>query len=130
MGIQKRQSRELTPLTTRKRVAKGRTDRECSPHTLPPDDIFGAHLAPQLAPVHAELQAQLRATRARNEELATDLARRRADIEALVGGLEAVVADLEGANRALDDALEDGSVRSEIREMVAEVEAMEGVRHH
>ena len=98
------------------------------PHTLPPDELYAAHLAPMLAPVRAEMEAQLRATRARNEELAADLVQKKGEIEALVGGLEAVVADLEGASATLDEALEDGSVRAELQEMVAEVEEIEQAR--
>ena len=41
-----------------------------------------------------------------------------------MSGLEAVVADLEGASAALDGVLEDGAVRNEVREMVADVEMM------
>ena len=98
------------------------------PHTLPPDELYAAHLAPLLAPMRAELEAQLRATRARNEELAAGLANKKSELEALVSGLEAVVADLEGASTTLDEALEDGRVRTEVQEMVAEVEEMDQAR--
>ncbi|MCJ1402712.1 hypothetical protein MMC11_005933 [Xylographa trunciseda] len=81
------------------------------PHLLPPLDLYNAHLAPQLAPLHADLDERLRSTRTRNEELVGLIRKQREEVERLVGGLEAVVGDLEGANGAVGEVV--GSVRAE-----------------
>ncbi|MCJ1322602.1 hypothetical protein MMC15_007951 [Xylographa vitiligo] len=82
------------------------------PHLLPPLDLYNAHLAPRLLPIQADLDDRLQRTRARNEELGALVRRQREEVERLVGGLEAVVRDLEGANEAMGEVV--GGVRAEV----------------
>ena len=76
------------------------------PHSLSAEELYLAHLSPQLEVIRAELEGRVKATRGRNEELVERITRERAEIEALVGGLEGVVRDLESANVVLEGAVE------------------------
>ena len=88
---------------------------------LPPQSLYLAHLAPYLASTQSQLETELRAVQAENEELVKGVERQRDDVERLVSGLEAVIADLEGANGALSDIVEGGEVRKEAMEIDGEV---------
>lgn len=90
------------------------------PHSLPPSELYQAHLAPMLAPIQSELESRLRATQARNEQLAESIKEQRDEMEKLIVGLEAAVQDLDGANKVLDDAVDD-DLRNEVKEVQAEV---------
>lgn len=91
------------------------------PHTLPPEPLFLAHLAPYLATAEWELEAELREVQAENEVLARGVEGQREVVEGLVRGLEAVVRDLEGANRAMGEVVEGGGMRMETGEMEEEL---------
>jgi len=91
------------------------------PHTLPPEPLFLAHLAPYLATAERELEAELREVQAENEVLARGVEGQREVVEGLVRGLEAVVRDLEGANRAMGEVVEGGGMRMETGEMEEEL---------
>ena len=70
-------------------------------------------MGPYLVPVGEQLEEQIKVQRARNEGLVRELLRKRAEIEEVVGGLEGVVRDLEGANGILHAAsreMEDGKM--------------------
>ena len=70
-------------------------------------------MGPYLVPVGEQLEEQIKVQRARNEGLVRELLRKRAEIEEVVGGLEGVVRDLEGANGILYAAsteMEDGKM--------------------
>ena len=88
---------------------------------LPPQSLYLAHLAPYLASTQSQLETELQAVQAENEQLAKGVERQRDDVERLVSGLEAVIADLEGANGALNDIVEGGEVRKEAMEIDGEV---------
>ena len=98
---------------------------------MAPEDLLAAHLAPQLAPLQAELEAELHAVQERNAQLAEAVSARRMEIERIVAGLEAAVADIEDANGVLDEAVDgrpepDGkSLRVEAKELRADLAAME-----
>ena len=47
--------------------------------------------------------------------------RQRDEVERLVGGLEAVIADLEGANGAMSDVVVNGEIRKEAMEIDDEI---------
>ena len=68
-----------------------------------------------------ELEAQLVETQAQNEQLARGIQSQRDEVERLVGGLEAVMGDLEGANKIMGAALEEGQIRKEILDMEGEL---------
>lgn len=88
---------------------------------LPPQSLYLAHLAPYLASTQSQLETELQAVQAENEQLAKGVERQRDEVERLVSGLEAVIADLEGANGALRDVVEGGEVRKEAMEIDSEI---------
>lgn len=91
------------------------------PHTLPPEELYLAHLSPQLQPIQSELESRLRATQSRNEELVDSIRRRREEVDALVVGLEAVVRDLEGANEVLGGVVQEHGVRAEVIDVLKDL---------
>lgn len=71
------------------------------PHLLPAKDILSAHLAPSLASHQSLLNAKLQTAQSHNAILYEQIRSQRAEIEALLGSLEAAVGDVRGANAAL-----------------------------
>ncbi|KAF2007274.1 Nnf1-domain-containing protein [Amniculicola lignicola CBS 123094] len=67
------------------------------PHTLPPSMIHLAHLMPFLEEQATEMNSRLESTQQANTELLSTITAQRAEIEALVRGLENVVHDLEAS---------------------------------
>ena len=92
------------------------------PHTLPPQSLYLAHLAPYLASTQAQLETELQSVQVENEQLAKGIERQRDEVERLVGGLEAVIADLETANTAMGDVVEGSGIRKEAIELDGESE--------
>ena len=90
---------------------------------LPPQSLYLAHLAPYLASTQSQLETELQAVQSENERLAKGVERQRDEVERLVSGLEAVMADLEGANGAMSDVVEGSEIRREAREIDGEVGA-------
>jgi kinetochore protein NNF1 len=66
-----------------------------SPHTLTPSEIHLAHLMPFLEQQATEMNIKLSETQQSNTELLSTVTAQRAEIEALVLGLENVIQDLE-----------------------------------
>lgn len=93
----------------------------CRPHTLPPQSLYLAHLAPYLASTQSQLETELQAVQVENEHLAKGVDRQRDEVERLVSGLEAVIADLEGANGAMSDIVEGSEMRKEAMEIDGEI---------
>lgn len=94
---------------------------DCSPHTLPPQSLYLAHLAPYLASTQSQLETELQAVQVENEQVAKGVERQRDEVERLVSGLEAVIADLDGANGAMGDVVEGSEMRKEAMEMDGEI---------
>jgi kinetochore protein NNF1 len=67
------------------------------PHTLPATDLVNAHLSPFLIDQQTALSAALSSIQSSNETLVTTISAQREEMEALMRGLEAVVADLESS---------------------------------
>jgi kinetochore protein NNF1 len=65
------------------------------PHTLTPAEIHLAHLMPFLEQQATQMNTTLAETQQSNTELLSTVTAQRAEIEALVRGLENVVHDLE-----------------------------------
>lgn len=82
-----------------------------APHTLPPEPLYLAHLAPYLASAEQELQRELSDVQAENETLARGIQGQREQVEGLLKGLEAVVADMEGANKVMGEVVEGSEMR-------------------
>lgn len=91
------------------------------PHTLPPERLYLAHLAPYLAETEKELQAELQRTQAENETLVLEIQGQREEVEKLVAGLESVVRDLEEANGVMSEVVEGEQMASEVRELENEI---------
>ncbi|KAF1365824.1 Nnf1-domain-containing protein [Lizonia empirigonia] len=86
------------------------------PHTLTPSEIHLAHLMPFLEKQATDMSTKLVETQAANTELLATVTAQRAEIEALVRGLESVVADLEvSAQMMAQDDVQDLS--TEIRDV-------------
>ncbi|KAF2709562.1 Nnf1-domain-containing protein [Pleomassaria siparia CBS 279.74] len=75
----------------------GLIDTPIAPHTLSPSAIHLAHLMPFLEDQTAETNARLSTTQQANTELLSTITSQRAEIEALVRGLEGVIQDLESS---------------------------------
>ncbi|KAL8807760.1 MAG: hypothetical protein Q9223_004283 [Gallowayella weberi] len=87
------------------------------PHTLPPERLFLAHLAPYLTQTETELDAELKRLQSENEELMDGIQSQREERERLVGGLEAFIVDLERANEIMGSELDGNGVGKEIGDM-------------
>ena len=87
---------------------------------LPPQSLYLAHLAPYLASTQSQLETELQAVQIENEQLARGVERQKDEVERLVGGLEAVIADLEGANGAMSDVAAGSEMRKEAMELDGE----------
>ena len=92
-----------------------------SPHTLPPERLYLAHLAPYLRETEKELEAELKTLQAENEEMVEEIRAQGQEVESLVGGLESVIADLEGANEAMGGVVEGGEMSSEVLKIEEEL---------
>ena len=92
-----------------------------SPHTLPPERIYLAHLAPYLRETEKELEAELKALQTENEEMVEEIRAQGQEVEKLVGGLESVIADLAGANEAMGGVVEGGEMTREVMEIEEEL---------
>ncbi|KAG9505404.1 hypothetical protein J7337_002373 [Fusarium musae] len=97
-----------------------------NPHLLPPSAILAAHLTPALTAHQSQLNARLQTTQSQNALLYDEVRRQREEIRALLDTLEAVVADVRGANDALRPVVDD--VAAETRQGIAAVDAANGGR--
>lgn len=89
---------------------------EPRPHTLTPSEIHLAHLMPFLEKQAVDMNTKLTETQTANTELLTTVTAQRAEIEALVRGLESVVSDLEASAQLMaQDDVQDLS--TEIRDV-------------
>ncbi|KAL4991605.1 Nnf1-domain-containing protein [Aspergillus falconensis] len=102
----------------------GEKGERVPPHTLPPDELFRAHLTPKLEKTKTALDGKIQATEAENLELAQRVQAQRAEIECLLAGLETVVADVEGAAAAAAEYGSENSLRKEAMLMDEEVKAV------
>ncbi|KAF2435412.1 Nnf1-domain-containing protein [Tothia fuscella] len=75
--------------------AGGAVTAPVPPHILPASDILNAHLTPFLVEQQTSLSSALTALQSSNTTLIDTVISQRAEMEALVSGLESVVADLE-----------------------------------
>lgn len=95
--------------------------RDFRPHTLSADELYQAHLAPQLAKAEAALDSKLDSVQKENIQLAEDIARQRREIQHLLSGLEAVVSDIQGAVGAIRDFDAEKRLRKDAEEMDDEI---------
>lgn len=96
-----------------------------SPHTLPPQQLYLAHLAPYLAATETQLLSSLSTTQAENSELALQIHSQWEQAETLLSGLEKVISDLEAANEMMGESAELlGKTRR--NELIEDMEVIEG----
>lgn len=82
------------------------------PHTLTPSEIHLAHLMPFLEKQATDMNTKLAETQTANTELLATVTAQRAEIEALVRGLQSVVNDLEASARMMaQDDVQDLSIK-------------------
>lgn len=98
-----------------------------SPHTLGAEELYRAHLAPYLHEAQSSLNAKIEAAQSQNAELVEKIQQQRKEIESLLSGLEAVVADLEGAAGAATQFSKENSLRQEAIQMDEEVKARDEI---
>ncbi|KAK4156743.1 Nnf1-domain-containing protein [Chaetomidium leptoderma] len=102
----------------RRRAEAGRAgEPPIAPHTLPATTILHAHLHPHLTAHQSQLNAKLQNTQASNARLWDEIQAQRAEMEALLAGVEKVLRDVDGANALLGDVVD---------ELAAETRAAEG----
>ena len=91
-----------------------------SPHTLTPSEIHLAHLMPFLEQQAIEMNTKLVDTQQSNTELLSTVTSQRAEIEAMIRGLENVIHDLEVSAQAMaqDDVQ---GLSKEIRDLETEM---------
>ncbi|RYO27978.1 hypothetical protein AA0111_g6913 [Alternaria arborescens] len=75
----------------------GPVETPVPPHTLTPAEIHLAHLMPYLEKQATEMNTKLAETQQSNTELLSTVTAQRAEIEALVRGLESVIQDLDAS---------------------------------
>lgn len=71
------------------------------PHTLTPSEIHLAHLMPYIEQQATDMNTKLDRTQESNTELLSTVKAQRAEIQALVRGLENVVHDLEASAQVM-----------------------------
>lgn len=69
----------------------------CRPHTLPPETLVQGHVGGVLNSQQSQLNAKLQTAQSQNAMLRDRMEEQRKEIEALIGSLDVVVKDLEGA---------------------------------
>ncbi|KAL4915598.1 Nnf1-domain-containing protein [Aspergillus aurantiobrunneus] len=106
---------------------EGERGGNAPPHTLPPDELFKAHLTPQLEKTKGILNGKIQATQAQNVELAQRVQAQRAEIERLLVSFETVVGDVEGAAVAATEYGSGNNLRKEALQMNEEVKARSDV---
>ncbi|KAL8705789.1 MAG: hypothetical protein Q9201_001135 [Fulgogasparrea decipioides] len=94
-----------------------------APHTLPPERLYLAHLAPYLKQTETGLEGELKRLQAENEELVEGIQGQREETEQLLGGLEAFITDLERANELMDNEVDGDGVKKEIADVEQELRA-------
>lgn len=95
-------------------------------HAIPPQQLYLAHLAPYLKETQNTLEGEMLQLQADNETLLREIEAQEQEVEGMVSSLEAVIRDLEGANQVLDQVVGDGSIRTDARELHAEITGRKG----
>lgn len=89
------------------------------PHTLPPEHILAAHMAPHLASHQSQLNAKLQTIQSHNVSLFDEIKAQREEAVRLLAAVEKVLADVDGANGLLDGVV--GELAAESRDVEVEM---------
>ena len=95
-------------------------------HEIQPQQLYLAHLAPYLEETQKKLEGEMLQLQADNETLVNSIHAQEEEVERMVSDLEAVIRDLEGANEVMDQVVGDASMRTDARELHAEIAGREG----
>lgn len=90
------------------------------PHMLSPSEVHLAHLMPFLEEQASSMNSQLAATQQANTELLSTVTTQRAEIEALVRGLEHIIQDLEASAQMMGKDEVQG-LSKEVRDLETEM---------
>ncbi|EZF28676.1 hypothetical protein H101_07644 [Trichophyton interdigitale H6] len=90
-------------------------------HTLTANELYQAHLAPVLAKAQSSLETQTEEVQKKNTELASRIESQRQEIQQLLASLEAVVGDIQGAVKSMDEFDEDNILRKEAEQIDEEI---------
>ncbi|KDB20515.1 hypothetical protein H109_07520 [Trichophyton interdigitale MR816] len=90
-------------------------------HTLMANELYQAHLAPVLAKAQSSLETQTEEVQKKNTELASRIESQRQEIQQLLASLEAVVGDIQGAVKSMDEFDEDNILRKEAEQIDEEI---------
>ncbi|KAM5479755.1 putative tyrosinase [Microsporum canis] len=88
-----------------------------SAHTLTAKELYQAHLAPILAKAQSSLDSQTEEVQKQNIALASKIESQKQEIQQLLVSLEAIVGDIEGAVKSMNEFDEDGILRKEAEQM-------------
>ncbi|KAF4465995.1 Kinetochore-associated NNF1 [Fusarium albosuccineum] len=114
----------ISDASRRRAEAPASSTQPTPPHLLPPSSILAAHLTPSLTAHQSQLNARLQTTQSQNALLHDEVRRQREEIKSLLEALEAIVADVQGANDALRPIVDD--VAAETRQGITAVETAGG----
>ncbi|KAE8351762.1 Nnf1-domain-containing protein [Aspergillus coremiiformis] len=120
-----RQLNELDRLMgeARHRRDHGQGQGDVAPHTLTPEELYRARLAPHLQEAHTAMNAKIESTQNENAALSQRVQSQRLEIDGLMSRLESVIADLEGAATAATQFSAENNLRKEAVQMEEEVKA-------
>ncbi|KAE8375906.1 Nnf1-domain-containing protein [Aspergillus bertholletiae] len=124
-----RQLNELDRLMgeARHRRDHGLGQGDVAPHTLTPEELYHARLAPHLQEAQSTLNENIESIQSENVALSQQIQSQRSEIEDLLSHLESVVADLEGAATAATQFSTENTLRKEALQMEEEVRAISDI---
>ncbi|KAI1963516.1 hypothetical protein LOZ58_002350 [Ophidiomyces ophidiicola] len=103
----------------------GEQESGVAPHTLGATELYQAHLTPYLAQAQQSLDLKLEETEKHNILLAEKIQRQKEEIRQLLEGMEAIIGDIEGAAKAMQDFDPDNSLRQETERMDEEMNSVQ-----
>ncbi|KUL87490.1 hypothetical protein ZTR_04592 [Talaromyces verruculosus] len=97
----------------RRRKSQGESESDVPPHMLDAEGLYKAHLTPYLQEAQVALNAKIETAQSQNAVLAEKVLAQRKEIESLLSGLEAVMADLEGSAKTSTEYSKTHNLRQE-----------------
>lgn len=94
-----------------------------APHTLPPETIIAAHLAPHLIAHQSQLNARIQTTQGKNAALWEQIQTQRAELTTLLESLDITTNDINGAVNLLDPVVD--QLSRETRDIEVEMNSVD-----